>query len=72
MSDDAKFVLILTVVAIVVGTAAVWTVSTASHRGRVIAGRTGPAGAPQQPAPREFIPASRTSLSGVGKDLVAD
>jgi hypothetical protein len=32
MSDGAKFVLMLTVVAIVVGTAAVWTVSTASDR----------------------------------------
>jgi hypothetical protein len=35
-------------------------------------GRTGPADAPKQPAPREFIPASRTSLSGLGEDLVAD
>jgi hypothetical protein len=31
MSDDAKFVLVLTVVAIVVGTAAMWTVSTARN-----------------------------------------
>jgi len=32
MSDDAKFVLIMTAVAIVVGIAAVWTVSTVVHR----------------------------------------
>jgi hypothetical protein len=37
MSDDAKFVLILTVVAIVVGTAAVWTVSTARQREAALA-----------------------------------
>jgi hypothetical protein len=69
VSDDAKFVMILTVVAIVVGTAAVWTVSTASHRASPQGQGRLP---PSQPALREFIPASRTSLSGVNKDLVAD